>query len=70
MEDNVSAISKYQLDMGDNKVLISSSPEGEIMKKDKYVVELLKVFNYVFLERALFLEDNIGLTPAPLIWMN
>ena len=43
MEDDVSAISNYQLNMGDNKVLIPSSPEREVSEKAKYVVWFLKV---------------------------
>ena len=43
VEDDVSAISNYQLNMGDNKVLIQSSPEREVSEKAKYVVWFLKV---------------------------
>ena len=45
--DDVSTTSMHQLNVGDNKALISSSPEMEVSKKAKYVVWFLKLFDYV-----------------------
>ena len=70
MEDDVSAISKYQLNMGDNKVLISSSPEREVSEKAKYVVWVLKVNKLCVTGTPSLLEEDIGLNPAPITRMN
>ena len=56
--------------MGDNKVLISSSPEREVSEKAKYVVWVLKVNKLCVTGTPSLLEEDIGLNPAPITRMN
>ena len=71
MEDDISAIGKYQLNVDDNKVFISSSPEREFSKKAKYVYWFfVKVIGLCVTGTESFLEEESGLNPAPITCMN